>query len=412
MITKHLRKSTSTFVRNQTTRKAKEEKLEILEMKKNGNFNTVNNKLKMKRILFIISLMILFIFCYRKMAVNHDLFARYSYITEENEDIIRKYITEPDDIDYIISQKIKPEQFMNFIELPGFTVKNILYYDICLKENPTDTKKIINFVNTYRSQFKIETFENFIKNYTYETIKNYFDNGYSYFEDADLVEDPSKLSTILDENDVLMDYTPSNLVTVEMTLIQLSPSIEGNDCIQLRSDSYRALKEMMEAYAHDDYVLYKTLSLTGGYVSYEEQIKVYDEASKKYDDDLAAENIFNNQNTEEETLIDSEKSEDTYNKEKKEALNKIVDLPGRSENQLGFTITLKINDLSDVTAIEKSEQYKWLSENAHNYGYIFRYPKDKESVTGKKYQPLTLRYVGEENSLKIHKTNKAFDEIK
>lgn len=386
-------------------------------MKKIKNFNTVNNELKIKRILFVISLMILFIFCYRKMAVNHDLFARYSYITEENEDIIRKYITEPDDIDYIISQKIKPEQFMDFIELPGFTVKNILYYDICLKEKPTDPQEIINFVNKYRSQLKIEKFEIFIKNYTYETIENYVDNGYAYFKDADLVEDPSKLSTILDEDDVLMDYTPSDLMTVEMTLIQISPSIEENDSIQLRSDSYSALKEMMEAYAYDDYDLYKTLSLTGGYVSYEDQIKVYDEAAKKYDEDLAAANVSNNQNTEGKTQVDSENTENTDNKEKKEAmkaaaLNKIVDLPGRSENQLGFTIILKINDLNDVTAIEKSEQYKWLSENAYKYGYIFRYPKDKESVTGKTYQVLTLRYVGKENSLKIHETNKAFDEIK
>lgn len=390
--------------------------------------------MKLKRTVFVVGLCILFLVCYTQMASKIDPFARYSYITEENEEIIRKYITDPDDIDYIISLKIQPDKFMEFIELQDFKVKNILYYQACKLYRPIDNNEIIKFVNEYRGSYSVATFELVIKNYTYETIKNYFDNGYAYFEDADLVEDPSKLSTILDEDDVLMDYTPSDLVTVEPTLIQVSPSIEGNDSIQLRSDAYSGLKEMMEAYAHDDYDLYKTLSLTGGFVSYEDQIKVYDAASKKYDNDLAAANAANAQNVEGEIQdqpenAEGENTENTENKDNKEeekeeqteeekeavkaeALDKIVDLPGRSEQQLGFTITLKINDLSDVTAIEKSEQYKWLSENAHKYGYIFRYPKDKESVTGKTYQVLTLRYVGIDNATEVYDSKKAFDEIK
>lgn len=382
--------------------------------------------MKLKRTVFVVGLCILFLVCYTQMASKIDPFARYSYITEDNEEIIRKYITDPDDIDYIISLKIQPDKFMEFIELPDFQVKNILYYQACKLYRPIDNNEIIQFVNEYRGGYSVTTFELVVKNYTYETIKNYFDNGYSYFEDADLVEDPSKLSIILDEDDVLMDYTPSDLVPVEPTLIQVSPSIEGSDNIQLRSDAYNGLKDMMEAYAHDDYDLYKTLALTGGYISYEDQIKIYDAASKKYDDELAAANAANTQNTEGETQTDPEKSEDDNpentetdevteeEKEavKAEALDKIVDLPGRSEHQLGFTITLKINDLSDVTAIEKSEQYKWLSENAHKYGYIFRYPKDKESVTGKTYQVLTLRYVGIDNATEVYDSKKAFDEIK
>lgn len=387
--------------------------------------------MKLKRTVFVVGLCILFLVCYTQMASKIDPFARYSYITEDNEEIIRKYITDPDDIDYIISLKIQPDKFMEFIELPDFKVKNILYYQACKLYRPIDNNEIIQFVNEYRGGYSVTTFELVVKNYTYETIKNYFDNGYSYFEDADLVEDPSKLSTILDEDDVLMDYTPSDLVPVEPTLIQISPSIEGSDSIQLRLDAYSGLKEMMEAYAHDNYDLYKTLALTGGYVSYEDQIKIYDAASKKYDDDLAAANAANSQNTEGETQTDPENPEgenpentetdetkkDELTEEEKEtakteALEKKVDLPGRSEHQLGFTITLKINDLSDVTAIEKSEQYKWLSENSHKYGYIFRYPKDKESVTGKTYQVLTLRYVGIDNATEVYDSKKAFDEIK
>ncbi len=43
---------------------------------------------------------------------------------------------------------------------------------------------------------------------------------------------------------------------------------------------------------------------------------------------------------------------------------------------------------------ENTNAYKWLSENMSNYGFILRYPKGKESITGYQYEPLHLRYVG------------------
>ena len=45
--------------------------------------------------------------------------------------------------------------------------------------------------------------------------------------------------------------------------------------------------------------------------------------------------------------------------------------------------------------IIESEQVKWLNEHAREYGFIIRYPKEAEAKTGKFYQPLTLRYVGD-----------------
>ena len=36
----------------------------------------------------------------------------------------------------------------------------------------------------------------------------------------------------------------------------------------------------------------------------------------------------------------------------------------------------------------------WLKDNAHYYGFIIRYPKGKENITGYKYEPWHVRYVG------------------
>ena len=376
--------------------------------------------MRLKRTIFIVSLCILFLVCYMQMASKIDPFARYSYINEDNEEIIRKYITNPNDIDYIISLKIEPSQFLEFIEFPDFKVKNILYYETCKKYRPIDNREIVKFVNEYRNNYSVANFELIIQNYEYETLKDYFDNGYAYFEDADIVENPSRLSLIFDSDDVVLDYTPIDLLAVESTLVQIMPSIEGKDTIYLREGAYNALKDMMEAFAQEDYELYRALVLTNGYISYEEQVTLYEAASQKYDEDLIAAIAIKKQEEHNESQEDSkdteeqevEVSEEEKIAQKAETLNKIIDLPGRSENQLGYTIMLKINGFNDIEDIKKSEQYKWLSEHAHKYGYIFRYPEDKEGVTGKTYQVLTLRYVGVDNAKEVHNTQKAFDEIK
>lgn len=39
---------------------------------------------------------------------------------------------------------------------------------------------------------------------------------------------------------------------------------------------------------------------------------------------------------------------------------------------------------------------KWLAQNAHEFGFIVRYPKDKENLTGYEYEPWHIRYVGKQ----------------
>ena len=67
---------------------------------------------------------------------------------------------------------------------------------------------------------------------------------------------------------------------------------------------------------------------------------------------------------------------------------------GHSEHQTGLAIDL--NTVNDSFA--KSKEGKWINENAYKYGFIIRYPKDKEQETGYKYEPWHLRYVGQELS--------------
>ena len=66
--------------------------------------------------------------------------------------------------------------------------------------------------------------------------------------------------------------------------------------------------------------------------------------------------------------------------------------PYKSEHNLGLAV-----DFNDVNyAFENEKAFTWLMENAENYGFILRYPADKEDITKIKYEPWHWRYVGPE----------------
>ena len=65
---------------------------------------------------------------------------------------------------------------------------------------------------------------------------------------------------------------------------------------------------------------------------------------------------------------------------------------GHSEHQTGLCFDL--NSVDDSFAY--TDEGKWINDNAWNYGFIIRYPKGKDDITGYKYEPWHLRYVGED----------------
>ena len=83
--------------------------------------------------------------------------------------------------------------------------------------------------------------------------------------------------------------------------------------------------------------------------------------------------------------------------------------PGYSEHQSGLALDI-ISTNTSLDTFYKSNEYKWLLENSSRYGFILRYPKDKENITGYAYEPWHYRYVGIDTALKIKKENITFDE--
>jgi D-alanyl-D-alanine carboxypeptidase len=77
--------------------------------------------------------------------------------------------------------------------------------------------------------------------------------------------------------------------------------------------------------------------------------------------------------------------------------------PGGSEHQTGLAIDIifKRNNKMIEEQNENDPEIKWLFSNAHKYGFILRYPKGKEKVTGFEFEPWHFRYVGKKLAQEI-----------
>lgn len=82
---------------------------------------------------------------------------------------------------------------------------------------------------------------------------------------------------------------------------------------------------------------------------------------------------------------------------------------GHSEHQTGLAMDLTTYGYN-ADNFHESKAYSWLQDHAHEYGFIMRYPKDKEDITGYKYESWHYRYVGVEVATFIHTYDITYDE--
>ena len=113
--------------------------------------------------------------------------------------------------------------------------------------------------------------------------------------------------------------------------------------------------------------------IASGYRSYEYQSKIYNNYSTMYGSETA----------------------DTFSAR-----------PGHSEHQTGLAIDM--NSIDDSFA--DTPESDWVKENCYKYGFIIRYPKGKEDITGYKYEPWHVRYLGEETAEKVYNSGLTLEE--
>ena len=80
--------------------------------------------------------------------------------------------------------------------------------------------------------------------------------------------------------------------------------------------------------------------------------------------------------------------------------------PGTSEHNAGLAMDI----CSLYESFENTEEFRWLNENAADYGFILRYPKDKQDVTKIIYEPWHWRYVGVDVAKAMKASGQCFEE--
>ena len=142
--------------------------------------------------------------------------------------------------------------------------------------------------------------------------------------------------------------------------------------VQVEKETYSAYLKLKEFLATKDV----TIGIASAYRSKEYQQEIYDEYIKKYGKDYA---------------------------------DKVVAPVGCSEHHTGLAIDIS-NKTTSYEEFDKTEEFKWMQKNAHKYGFILRYPKDKTNETLYQYEPWHYRYVGIKISTYIKKHNISFEE--
>lgn len=83
--------------------------------------------------------------------------------------------------------------------------------------------------------------------------------------------------------------------------------------------------------------------------------------------------------------------------------------PGFSEHQTGLALDI-VTPGSIGNDFENTDEFRWLQNNAYKYGFILRYPKDKEHITGYSYESWHYRYLGVNLATKVYESGLTYEE--
>ena len=94
----------------------------------------------------------------------------------------------------------------------------------------------------------------------------------------------------------------------------------------------------------------------------------------------------------------------------KKAANELS-IPGTSEHEIGLGFDIMSEDHQKLDeAFGDTNAGIWLANNSYKYGFILRYPKGKEDITGIQYEPWHFRYVGVDVATSIYNQRSTLEE--
>lgn len=295
-----------------------------------------------------------------EFALNNDIY---------NEEYLDQYI----DIDF--SDKDNFKDVLQIFLPKGYKGKEINYIMNLSEDNilKLQKKDYVDIKNYYEyKNFNVDNIDRYNNykdsnpNYDYKDVVTYVNIKLDLPVYTDTIEasDPSNMLVLVNKyNSLPKDYKPSPTVTLL--------GAYGNN-VPMRTEAKEALEKLQKAVKEEANF---TLLPTTAYRDYNFQNTLYTNYVKEHGKDEA----------------------DTFSAR-----------PGYSDHQTGLAIDLK-NPARDKVRLSDSD-YEWLHNNAHRFGFIIRFPKGKEFITGYQFENWHIRYVGLDVAKVIYENNLTLEE--
>lgn len=331
-------------------------------------------------ILIVISLFSFFLFFNNNKSDEksiNDLLKEKGYSDSEVSLILDK--VSKDDYDYVLEFGYD-KSLINILSSSEYDENKFTdYIKYYMKNKDSNINDIIAIIN---SDYDLDNYPassllaSLVKEkyYINDNVARYLDYGNNHDVDfkkvigivnskADLGFYSESLDSNLNDNNLILvnkfyhlkeDYIPSDLVS-------LGGQYNRGANSRMRKEAADAFMKMVDAAKLDNIILYNA----SAFRSYDYQVNLYNRYIKR---------------------------------DGKEAADKYSARPGYSEHQSGLCSDL--NEISDK--FDGTDEANWLKDNAYKYGFILRFPKGKEDITGYKYEPWHYRYVGLDAAKIIH----------
>ena len=330
------------------------------------------------------SIIILFIIIFAlSICFFNSTYFKLKKLNYNNSEIKETKKLDKNIIKIIIDNKISYNKLSKIINNKNYNSKKLNDY-LKYIDKYDNEDVIINYVNNYSKKFKLDKLsynlmaqDYFIGDYI-DRYKSYYKSNkelsykeiitrinsnldYEFYTDSKEADLSKGMYTLVNKYYYLdKNFVPENLVSTE----------SGSKMVDIAYDNF---KEMKAAAKKEEL----NILITTAYRNYNFQATLY-----------------NNY-----VASDGVKQADTYSAR-----------PGYSEHQLGYSTDLTNGNFVDFGEFDTTEEFKWLSENAYKYGFILRYPKDKEYITGYMYEPWHYRYVGVDVATYIYENNITYEE--
>lgn len=205
------------------------------------------------------------------------------------------------------------------------------------------------------------------------TLDSAFFNDITVVDGRNIIQNPTNTVALVNKDYGLPDgFAPDDLVRPNVTFSFGDQDIEKS---YMRKEAAAALEEMFTDAKNSGIILYAV----SGYRSYDRQTVIFDAEVNRVGEDQAVQ---------------------------------AVAYPGNSEHQTGLAMDISGESVGFLLKqeFEDTDEGKWLRDNAHRFGFILRYPKGKEEITGYKFEPWHFRYVGKESAQDIYENNWTLEE--